>query len=343
MEKVRDGIFYYFSLLMRIFHFILFSSRNRGFIYSLDIITQSYQVANIHFSENSQLPSSSYETKHMIELTTISSPNKLNKEKLKKSSRKNSTQTHQEKNLIPFDINFRSRKAESFRHCLNPHKEKKIYLSKDHPSHSIIYDADFIESPEFRVNRYSLASNTSGSFSIYSKSSEIKKEMNDLFHSKHPEYEPYLKFSHIRSMKARLLEVALEINIEMSTVAFSYTYFEKLFLSKLVIKSNRKLIAAACLLLATKINESKEIKLSLLLDTLDKKIGIQTDHILKCEFWAFSSLEFNLQLNELEYFPHLERLFSFLHITNMRDYLGEKMYISWKLSSLSNSSQESLS
>jgi Cyclin, N-terminal domain len=66
---------------------------------------------------------------------------------------------------------------------------------------------------------------------------------------------PSLTLSKIRSLKNQALTAALKANLEIGTVALACVYFERLCLDCRVDKSNRKLSMAACLLLASKINE----------------------------------------------------------------------------------------
>jgi len=66
---------------------------------------------------------------------------------------------------------------------------------------------------------------------------------------------PSLTLSKIRSLKHRILLIGLKSQVELSTIALSYVYFERLCLDCRVDKSNRHLSFAACLLLAYKTNE----------------------------------------------------------------------------------------
>lgn len=67
---------------------------------------------------------------------------------------------------------------------------------------------------------------------------------------------PSLTLSKIRSVKQQALMASVKAKLEVSTVALSCVYFERLCLDCRVDKSNRRLSFAACLLLAAKINES---------------------------------------------------------------------------------------
>jgi hypothetical protein len=83
-----------------------------------------------------------------------------------------------------------------------------------------------------------------------------------------------------------LLEIGKELDLEVSSVAHAYVYFEKLVIKvigissvylclvhilivwkqNIITKKNRKLIAGCCLFLATKVNEPKGSRLQPLLD-----------------------------------------------------------------------------
>ena len=83
--------------------------------------------------------------------------------------------------------------------------------------------------------------------------------MNDQFRETHPDLDPSLTLSKIRKVKDLLVEVASkpDIDLEASTVAISFVFFEKLVMNHFVTKANRKLVAAACLMLAAKSNDPK--------------------------------------------------------------------------------------
>ena len=66
---------------------------------------------------------------------------------------------------------------------------------------------------------------------------------------------PSLTLSKIRSLKRQALLAAVKAKLEIATVALACVYFERLCLDCRVDKSNRRLTFAACLLLASKLNE----------------------------------------------------------------------------------------
>lgn len=77
----------------------------------------------------------------------------------------------------------------------------------------------------------------------YTREQELKRELNDQFRAMHPNLQPTITLSHIRSLKQRLLRIALRNDIELSTLAMTFALFEKLVLEGQVAKFNRKLVA----------------------------------------------------------------------------------------------------
>lgn len=169
-----------------------------------------------------------------------------------------------------------------------------------------------------------------GSISHYTSGLELKRELNDQFRQKHPDIHPSLTLSQIRSLKQHLLDTALELDIEFSTVAKSYAYFEKLLLCGKIIKLNRKIVGACALILAVKVNDSRHVVISNVLEELCKRLDLRDpQQIIDHEFAVFAALKFSLHLPQHEYLPHFERIFSHLEFDSFQEYLGEKMYQTW--------------
>ncbi|KAI9007467.1 hypothetical protein CLU79DRAFT_778488 [Phycomyces nitens] len=154
------------------------------------------------------------------------------------------------------------------------------------------------------------------------KPSDIKRELNDQFRMAHPELSPEITLSKVKAIKAHLLEIGREVDLEVSSVAHAYVYFEKLVIKNIVTKKNRKLIAACCLLLAIKINEAKEPWEHHLLDVMEDKLDVDPEQLHKHEFAVFADLEFNLYIPKREFMPHFEQIFKTLEHKSMEDYLG---------------------
>lgn len=202
------------------------------------------------------------------------------------------------------------------------------------------YDPFFLDDPELTFGKHKVII-TLPSFVVnilvilqssiiqFSKLSELKTEINVKFKQLNYDIDPQLTLTQIRSVKLRLLKVALENNIELATVAKSFVYFEKLILKKVVVKSNRRLYGAICLFLSCKVNDIKELVYSTVLKSLGDHLDTSKNEILSNEFRVFVDLEFKLHILEEEYLPHFERIFSSLDFSNIQEYLGEKMYHLW--------------
>ena len=88
-----------------------------------------------------------------------------------------------------------------------------------------------------------------GSVIQYTRPTDLKQELNDQFRQKHPDLDPSLTLSKIRNLKAALLEIGQEEDLELISMACAYVYFEKLVLKRHVTKLNRRLIGGTLSLL----------------------------------------------------------------------------------------------
>lgn len=64
-----------------------------------------------------------------------------------------------------------------------------------------------------------------------------------------------MTLSKLRRCKYLLFVIGRELDLELSTIALSWVYLEKLTCKNLVEKKNRKLVTAICITLAHKYNE----------------------------------------------------------------------------------------
>jgi len=162
----------------------------------------------------------------------------------------------------------------------------------------------------------------------YSRPSDLKKELNEQFRQLHPDLDPSLTLTQIRKVKKNIYLAAQEMDLELSTVAKAYVYFEKLILKKEVNKYNRKLIGATCLFLATKVNDLKEVSYSDLLKVLSKVMDVSSKEIRENEFNVFVALEFVLYVPLWDIRPHFERLVTSSEFpkVDMSEYIGDKMF-----------------
>lgn len=162
-----------------------------------------------------------------------------------------------------------------------------------------------------------------------------KDGINERFARAHPWLDAgdgqALTLSKIRSLKRRVLHAWWVRGWEISTVALTAVYFERLVYRRLVNKGNRKLAFAACALLAWKMSEAREgaarppAKASDVLDALETALGVQRKAVLKAEFPVFQHLRFGLAVPTGYAAPHLERLLLAKGATSL-EYLGPALH-----------------
>ncbi|MBN3293912.1 CABL2 enzyme, partial [Polypterus senegalus] len=141
----------------------------------------------------------------------------------------------------------------------------------------------------------------------YVKPSDLKKDMNETFKEKFPHIK--LTLSKIRSLKEDMWNVADECGLQPVTVAMAYVYFEKLVLQGRLNKQNRKLSAAACVLLAAKISSDlKKQEVRQLIDKLEERFRINRRELIQFEFTVLVAMEMALYLPESKVMPHYRRL-----------------------------------
>lgn len=124
-----------------------------------------------------------------------------------------------------------------------------------------LYDPYYLDHPDLKSGKNKTVMTLPGflgTILLPLTANEIKKELNLHFREAHPDLNE-ITLSSIRSLKSSLSKVGVNLNLEISSIAFSHVYFEKLILKNFVDKSNRNLIACICLLLAVKVNDSKDI------------------------------------------------------------------------------------
>lgn len=249
------------------------------------------------------------------------------------------------------DLNRYSRGAESYKHLLlsksSSHSSTASDPSSDMSSFSSIssvstdsaqpgvpehYDPLFLDDPELTSGRHRTVVTMPSfisSINHYAAEEEIKKELNDRFRQLHPYLEPSITLSMIRNLKTSLLKLSLMLDIEMYTVAVSYALFEKLLLGGHVVKANRRLVGACCLLLSIKSCDYKETAIDEIVGALCNALQISKPDLFRTEFSVFAALSFNVHLPSFEYLSHFERIFAALPYSNFQEYLGERMYALW--------------
>ncbi|OZJ01977.1 hypothetical protein BZG36_04984, partial [Bifiguratus adelaidae] len=193
----------------------------------------------------------------------------------------------------------------------------------EEPVQSLNYDPYYLDDPELKTGKHrtviSLPSFL-GSVIQYARPSDLKLELNEHFRQSHPEIDPTMTLSKIRNAKTKLIAIGESCDLELSSVAKAFCYFEKLILKNLVTKSNRKLVAA------TKVNEPKGSGYGRLLEMIEKHLGISSKDVRDHEFAIFASLEFNLYPPKREFMPHFERIFLTTDYNNIQEYLGDSAF-----------------
>ncbi|XP_043080452.1 CDK5 and ABL1 enzyme substrate 2 isoform X2 [Puntigrus tetrazona] len=141
----------------------------------------------------------------------------------------------------------------------------------------------------------------------YVKPSDLKKDMNETFKEKFPHIK--LTLSKIRSLKREMRSVSEECGLQPVTIAMAYVYFEKLVLQGRLNKHNRKLVSAACVLLAAKISSDlKKQEVKQLIDRLEERFRINRKELISLEFTVLVALEMALYLPDSKVMPHYRRL-----------------------------------
>nr|XP_020512740.1 CDK5 and ABL1 enzyme substrate 2-like [Labrus bergylta] len=137
----------------------------------------------------------------------------------------------------------------------------------------------------------------------YVKPSDLKKDMNETFKEKFPHIK--LTLSKIRSLKRDMRIVGEDCGMQPVTIAMAFVYFEKLVLQGRLNKQNRKLVSAACILLAAKISSDlKKQEVKHLIDKLEERFRISRRELISFEFTILVALEMALYLPESKVMPH---------------------------------------
>ena len=161
----------------------------------------------------------------------------------------------------------------------------------------------------------------------YTKTKDLKAELNEVFREQHPELPAELTLSKIRNLKKEVLLHVRTLDLELSTAALAIVFFEKLVVKGVVCKANRKLVMAACLVIAYKFNEPRREGMATLKDLLAdiEKVQLLTPkQVLEAEFSVYGHLLFHLHIDKEHCIAHFQRL---LRSTGMTptEYLGEEL------------------
>ncbi|CAF0947785.1 unnamed protein product [Brachionus calyciflorus] len=183
-----------------------------------------------------------------------------------------------------------------------------------HPFNLESYKADYLDDPQLTEmtagkNRTCLKfASYAVSIIDYVKPLDLKKEINETFKEKFPYIQ--ITLTKLRSIKREMMEIAYESSLDFIIVAQAYIYFEKLILQGLINKSNRKFLAANCLIIGAKLNDVTKKDINKLIDNITNKFRFDNrKDVVLYEFPILVSLEFNLIIKyESEFLCHYERL-----------------------------------
>eukprot|EP00927_Polykrikos_kofoidii_P042482 TRINITY_DN36452_c0_g1_i1.p1 TRINITY_DN36452_c0_g1~~TRINITY_DN36452_c0_g1_i1.p1 ORF type:complete len:495 (+),score=81.72 TRINITY_DN36452_c0_g1_i1:176-1660(+) len=183
------------------------------------------------------------------------------------------------------------------------------------PTNDENYDPDFLDDPSLKQGKHHTVLRLESyqvSVIPFVRPYRLKEELNDQFRRSHAEIHPSITLSKLRNLQKDLRQIHDDIaEVDMSTVALAWVYFEKLVLKDRVRKGNRKLLAGACLVLAFKFNQHGEKttlkKLAAAIRRLDRKDQLNLDALHDAELEAFVWLEFGLHVGVNSVLPHLLR------------------------------------
>ncbi|XP_029912489.1 CDK5 and ABL1 enzyme substrate 2 [Myripristis murdjan] len=172
------------------------------------------------------------------------------------------------------------------------------------------YDPNLLSDPQWPCGRHKrvlIFASYVTTVIEYVKPSDLKKDMNETFKEKFPHIN--LTLSKIRSLKREMRAVSEECALQPVTIAMAFVYFEKLVLQGRLNKQNRKLVAAACVLLAAKISSDlRKPEVRQLIDKLEERFRINRRELIPLEFPVLVALEMGLYLPESKVMPHYRRL-----------------------------------
>lgn len=172
------------------------------------------------------------------------------------------------------------------------------------------YDPDLLSDPQWPCGKHKrvlIFASYMTTVIEYVKPSDLKRDMNETFREKFPHIK--LTLSKIRSLKREMRLVGEDCGLQPLTIAMAFVYFEKLVLQGRLNKQNRKLVSAACILLAAKISSDlKKQEVKHLIDKLEDCFRLSRKELISFEFIILVSLQMALYLPESKVLPHYRRL-----------------------------------
>jgi len=202
-----------------------------------------------------------------------------------------------------------------------------LLTAKDH-----FHNPFYLDDPRSNQNtKHTILSLESYHVSIipFTRTKRLKEELNDIFAKKHPWLHKSLTLSKLRNLKRDLLRISDKDkfpDLDISTIAISWVYFERLILKGIIHKANRKLMAGVCLTLAYKFNQRFRGKMfrkfATCIREMDRKDRLNVNDIREAEFKVFCLLDFEMHLHLEELLPQLEGFLS-LRDTSIKEYYSE--------------------
>jgi len=197
-------------------------------------------------------------------------------------------------------------KSVSYAHILaSPYESQEI---ENDQGARVKYDPYFLDDPSLTTGKHRTVMNLAClkiSVIPYVRPGVIKDELNDLFRQKHPWIPQGVTLHKIRKLKKALVQIAVAGNLEVSTVALAYVFFEKLVIKGMVTKVLIRLYGAVCLLLAAKANDPRGDDLKPLMEMMEKQLDVDVKDLLHYEFPVFAALSFSLHLPSEIVLPHI--------------------------------------
>ncbi|GAA5803616.1 hypothetical protein EDC94DRAFT_610873 [Helicostylum pulchrum] len=231
------------------------------------------------------------------------------------------------------NMHLKHRKVLSYGHFLSPvvnnsssSDETSTVIRLSSEKQLVVYNPYYLDDDTTLQTDDVPNSQALGEIKSSTNSNNTRKELNEKFRKNHPELPLEITLSKINTIKTRLLNIGKAMDLEISSVSHAFVYFEKLVQKGIVNKQNRKLVAACCLFLATKVNEPKGSWFKSLLETIHSELNVSPKEVLDYEFAVFADLDFNLYVPLCEFMPHFNRLIRALEIRCIEEYLGEEPF-----------------